>query len=241
MERFGISRIAIFIALGAFMVLAVSAPAAPIDWTVRGVSSNGTPILNISDADMLLDGQIPSKTDATAQFSVINFNLPDDPVAQLFPGFSAFPGTSAGNEKDFAEQATGVVRIPAAGAYTFGVSSDDGFSLQVGTFNIAFPGRRAPGETYGTFNFIQPGNYPVNLVYFQHTVNAELELFASPGKYTLYGQAGSDFQLVGSAAVGALDLATSNVGSPVPEPSGIALLAPLALGLLWRPRRRSRD
>ena len=160
-----------------------------------------------------------------AQFSVINFNEPKNPVGGLFSGDSAFPGIAVGHEKDFAAEITGTVNIPSAGKYTFGVSSDDGFSLKVGSFATSFPGVRSPGESYATFVFPNAGNYAVDLVYFQHTVNAELEFFASPGKFSAIGQKGSNFQLVGDSANGGLSLVPNGVGTPVPEPSGLLLLA----------------
>jgi hypothetical protein len=215
------------------------ASAAQIPWTVRGVESSGTGILDIANAEQLLDGQIKSATDVTTNnFDVINFNLPDDKVGGLFPNPAAFPGTSIGHEQNFAEQVTGTIQIPKAGYYTFGVNSDDGFSLTVGSNSMSYPGMRSPAQSYSTFDFAKAGAYSVNLVYFQHTINAELELFASPGKYTAYGQSGSNFRLVGDTAHGGLSLVTPSTGSGnVPEPSAAVLLAPFIFGLLRRPRR----
>jgi hypothetical protein len=224
------------LSLGAWAAFAAPAQAGPIDFTVRAVSSDGTPILSIVDADKLLLGQIPSATDATAQTGVVNFNEPDNPVGGHFGGDSPFPGIAIGHEKNFAAEITGFVSIPKAGDYTFGVSSDDGFALQIGTFSMAHPGLRSPGSTYSTFNFSNAGSYAVDLVFFQHDVNAELELFASPGRFTAIGQTGSNFQLVGDSASGGLT-AAEGVSTPLPEPSGILLLAPLMMGLLLGRRR----
>ena len=235
MQRYRTSRIAMFAALGTLAALAAPAPAAPISFTVRGVSSASTPLLSVTDADQLLNGQIASKTDGTASIGMINFNEPDNHVGGLFPNDSAFPGTSPGHENNFAAEVTGHINIPTAGNYTFGVSSDDGFALQVGSFSAEHPGLRRPGETYATFDFAKAGTYAVDLVYFEHNANAELELFASPGKYTVYGEKGSNFQLVGDTTHGGLAVA-SGVSTPLPEPSGIVLMAPLAVGLLLRRR-----
>jgi hypothetical protein len=190
----------------------------------------------VADAEELLDGKLTSVTDVTATYAVINFNEPNNVVGNLFPNTVGFPGIPLGGESNFAVEAKGVVNIPTAGAYTFGVSSDDGFSLSIGSFSMAFPGLRSPGQTYSTFLFPTAGKYPVDLVYFQHTINAELELFASPGSFTTYGQKGSNFQLVGNTADGGLALASPSVGA-MPEPSGLAMMAPLMLALLVRPRR----
>ena len=236
MKRYAQAGIAIVIAFGACAVFTCSATAATIPWTVRGVESNGTAILDVADANKLLGGQIPASTDVTGHFNVLNFNEPDNVVGGLFPNDSPFPGTSVGHEKNFAVNATAYVQIPKAGNYTFGVSSDDGFALTVGSNTMSYPGLRSPGQSYATFDFNKAGAYGVNLVYFQHTVNAEMELFASPGKYTRYGQSGSNFRLVGDTAHGGLALVHS-VGTPIPEPSALGLLLPITLGLLGRRRR----
>jgi hypothetical protein len=239
MKAYSNSGVALLLALGALAGITSSVSAAPIPWTVRGVESAGTAILDVADAEKLLSGQIQSSTDVTGHFDVINFNEPSNVVGGLFPNSVPFPGTSTGHEKNFAEDVTGNIEIPKAGDYSFGVSSDDGFSLTVGSHTMSYPGLRSPAESYSTFDFTKAGAYAVNLVYFQHTVNAELELFASPGKYTKYGQTGSNFRLIGDTAHGGLALANPGVGSPVPEPSAFMLLIPLSAALLVR-RRRAR-
>jgi hypothetical protein len=236
MKSYQTTLFALFIALVAFGILPVKASAAQMPWNVRNVESNGTPILNITDAVALLSGQIESRSDVNGQYAVVNFNLQNGPKGGLFPGDSNFPGVTPGHHKDFATEITGKITIPAAGAYTFGVSSDDGFLLQIGSFVSGFSGLRSPGESYATFNFNQPGDYDTNLVFFQHHVHAELELFASPGTYSEFRQAGSNFHLVGDSTIGALHTSVSPIVTAVPEPTGIALLAPLMLGLLRRRR-----
>ena len=107
MHRYRTSGLALFIALGALAACTAPAFAAPIEWTVRGVSSDGTPLLTVSDANKLLSGQIPSKTDKTGQYNVVNFNEPDRIAGGLFPNDSAFPGITVGHETEFAAEATG--------------------------------------------------------------------------------------------------------------------------------------
>ena len=212
------------------------------EWTVRGVGSASTPIVDISDADLLLGGELARRSDATAHYPTLNFNEPDAPLGGHFAGYSAFPGTSPGHEQDFAAQATGEIHIPAAGDYTFGVSSDDGFSLAIGAHTMSFAGLRYPAESYGTFSFASAGNYPVDLIYFQHLKRAELELFSSAGNYASWGQIGSNFQLVGSAAPGALQLVPTVGTVFTPEPSTllVMMLAMMGLAGLRKPGRAAR-
>lgn len=219
---------------GAF--LSASARAAEIPWSVRAVESAGTPIKSITNAQNLLSGVIASNLDVTMPYDVLNFRI-STPSGGKFSNNALFPGISPGHETDFAIDAHGNVNIPAAGAYTFGVSSDDGFALKIGNFSSEFPGQRKAGETYATFNFNSAGIYPVNLVFFQHEIAAELELFASPGNYSGFNQKGANFRLVGDVADGGLALANPGVAAAVPEPATISLLVLPMFGLLLSRRR----
>jgi hypothetical protein len=224
-----------FVALG--LIFAAPSRAATIPFDVRTVQSTGTAIQNITDAQNLLNGNIAGTTVYNGQTDILNFNDPSAPSGGLFSGDIQFPGISSSNEKDFALQATGSIEIPRAGSYTFGVSSDDGFLLTVGSNSMKYAGTRKAAESYSTFTFTKAGAYPVSLVYFQHHVSAELEFFASSAAFNtnVAGQTGSSIQLVNDVANGGLALI--NPGVNLPEPSALALLIPAALGLLLRRRR----
>jgi hypothetical protein len=107
-------------------------------------------------------------------------DYPDEPV----PGV---PGTGVANNytDNLAAEVFGYLAFPAAGYYRFGVNSDDGFRVQVGT----------PGQTSGTVIFTtdvgkgssdipfsvnvpQAGLYPVRLVYYNGGGGANLEYFS---------------------------------------------------------------
>jgi hypothetical protein len=234
MIRYRTIQFAIFIALMAVTWFTSPARGARVQWDVRSVQSAGTPITNITQAQELLSGVIAASRDVTQDFDFINFNKANPPYRGKFPNDSAFPGTS-GDQTNFAVEAMANIMIPSAGAYTFGVSSDDGFSLKVGSFSSSYPGLRRGAESYATFIFDQPGVYPVDLVFFQHEIAAELELFASPGTFTTFGQKGANFQLIG-AANGAVVLTNPGVGSTVPEPSSLAMIL-LPLSAIFLKRR----
>ena len=124
---------------------------------------------------------------------------------------------------DFVVQATATIMVPTAGAWTFGVNSDDGFSFQVigatftsitngnpnppnpgtgvGTDTMEYDAPRGAGNTLGTINFAQAGTYNVRLVYYERAGGAEVELFAAPGSYTAFN---NNFRLVGDVAHGGL-------------------------------------
>jgi hypothetical protein len=123
---------------------------------------------------------------------------------------STFPGLTIGvDHDDFVVEATGIITIPAAGNYTFGVNSDDGFSLTIGSATMSFPNPRGPGDTLQTFSFPAAGDYSLDLIYYERGGGAEVELFAAPG--TL-GAWDASFQLVGDTANGGLAIRSAPAG-----------------------------
>ncbi|NQU23911.1 MAG: carbohydrate-binding protein [Candidatus Nealsonbacteria bacterium] len=143
--------------------------------------------------------------------------------------------------------AQGTVRIPTSGLYTFGVNSDDGFSLLFpGHEFLSAPGDgikaqlvaltegkaltswggKGPSDVLGVIH-LDAGNHPFMLTYHEATQGAGLELFAADGARTQFD---GDFQLVGHPS--GLQL--------VPEPSTLILLVIGAFGLVaygWRRRK----
>ncbi|HMO83515.1 MAG TPA: PA14 domain-containing protein, partial [Lacipirellulaceae bacterium] len=114
-----------------------------------------------------------------------------------------FPGQQINvNVDDFVVVVDAVVTIPAAGNWTFGVRSDDGFRLTVGDQVSGFPGPRGPADTLQTFTFDTAGDYNLNLLFFERGGGAMLELFAAPGTYSSWNS--TNFRLVGNTAGGGL-------------------------------------
>lgn len=111
-----------------------------------------------------------------------------------YGGDTAFPGQAIGAD-DFVVEAQATFTIPAAGNWTFGVNSDEGFKLEVGGFTTSWTGLRLPADTLQTFNFPAAGEYPLRLVYFDRTGGAEVELFAAQGAFVLWNA--DTFRLVG--------------------------------------------
>ena len=118
-----------------------------------------------------------------------------------------FPGTTIGTDaNDFVLLVTGHVIIPTAGPWTFGVNSDDGFSLELSRepdlFESSYPGQRGASDTLAAFNITEPGAYKLRLVMYERAGGSELELFAAQGSFTAWNS--GSFRLVGDTANGGL-------------------------------------
>ena len=132
-----------------------------------------------------------------------------------YGGNVTYPGYKMGVEiDDFVVEATATITIPTPGVYTFGVNSDDGFSLTIGTFAMSFPNMRGPANTLGSINFTNAGTYPVRLVAFQGGGGAEVEFFAAKGSFTAWNK--TNFTLVGDVAAGGLAVTAPVIGAGSP-------------------------
>ena len=128
-----------------------------------------------------------------------------------YAGDNPFPGfTIGGDVDDFVTEATATITIPAPGNYTFGVNSDDGFRLTVGSFVDVCDCLRGPGDTVATFNFPSAGDYALRLVFFERGGGSEVELFAATGAYGSWNP--TNFRLVGDTANGGLAVRSTPIG-----------------------------
>lgn len=169
---------------------------------------------NVQVADLTTAESVianPSFQTAVVSDTAGTINYLNSGPAGHYTGDLPFPGAVSPTD-DFVLEATGTVFIPQAGAWTFGVNSDDGFGLEltngVDTFNMSFPTTRAPNDTLSTFNITTPGQYDVRLVSFDRFGGAEVELFAAPGTFSSF-DAGA-FDLVGDTAGGGLEAISSD-------------------------------
>ncbi len=118
-----------------------------------------------------------------------------------FGGDVTFPGFTINVDEDnFITEATGILTIPAAGAWTFGVNSDDGFTCSIGTNTFSHPTPRGTSDSVATFT-LGAGDHPVRVLFFECGGGAGLEFFAAPGAW---GAFGGSFRLVGDTATGGL-------------------------------------
>jgi hypothetical protein len=165
---------------------------------------------SLNAADMVL--ATPSQQSAvyTENRSVINY-LNTGSSGRYGNDFP-FPGFNFTTDyDDFVLEALATVTIPAAGNWTFGVNSDDGFRLNVGSFTSSFPSPRGPADTLATFNFPSAGDYALRLVFYERGGGAEVELFAAQGSYSSWNP--TNFRLVGDTANGGLAVRSLPVGS----------------------------
>ena len=135
-----------------------------------------------------------------------------------FANDRAFPGLTFSDVDNFVVAVTGTVLIPSAGAWTFGVNSDDGFGLVLqrgaSSYETSFELPRGPADTLQTFNIAEAGAHDVELLYYEQGGGAHLELFAAQGSH---GSFNGNFRLVGDTDNGGLGLAgfAADVGTDV--------------------------
>ncbi|MGA2035092.1 MAG: lamin tail domain-containing protein, partial [Thermoguttaceae bacterium] len=213
--------------------------------TLYRANTGSVSTLNQAEAVISTSSEQSSATGKTE--SVLNFM--DTGGGGHFGNDNPFPGMTVGEGLQYyVLQATGTIQVTAkqAGYYTFGVNSDDGFTLTIGTGttgtspNFSNPVNttacsggtmtcdrlQGPTDTLAT-TYLAAGSYPVNLVYFQNQGGASLEFYAakesSPG-VTTFDAANS--YLVGDAADGGLAVSSvpfvgqSSTASPLSSAIG---------------------
>jgi len=136
-----------------------------------------------------------------------------------FGNDNPFPSIAIGdNTENYVVLVTGMVLIPDAGNWTFGVLSDDGFGLKLSniasTFASSYPNPRGAGDTLAAFTIPAPGFYKLRLVFYECGGASELELFAAKGSFAGFN---ASFRLVGDTANGGLVVssASADVGTDV--------------------------
>ncbi|RYD71898.1 MAG: hypothetical protein EOP84_24110, partial [Verrucomicrobiaceae bacterium] len=117
----------------------------------------------------------------------------------------------------FVVEATGIITIPTAGVWTFGVGSDDGCRLQIrpvgsSTYTnvLQFTAPRGMGDSLGTYNFPSAGEYEIRAVIFENAGGGGGEVFARAGNVTSWD---SNFRLIGDTSAGGLALRSIATGS----------------------------
>ena len=185
--------------------------------TVKEVQTNAD-LGTLAKLDAALAGVAnpPSLVNNTQIRRVINFL--GDGADGVFPSGNvafALPGETHGL------RATGYVTIPSAGAWTFGVNSDDGSRLRVdingdGDFNdvgetlINDDSGHGPQTFLATVAALSAGAHKMEYVFFENYGGDEVELFAQSGSHSSFN---GGFRLVGDTASGGLAVATLPDGS----------------------------
>lgn len=167
---------------------------------------------SLQAAETVIANAAQRTTTAKEQAQTINyFNTGD---LGEFGSDKPFPGTTMNADvENFVILVKGKVRIPQTGNWTFGVSSDDGYSMTLTkgakTYTSAYPDPRSPGTTLSVFNIAEAGTHDLRLVFYEQGGGSELELFAARGSFTNFSAA--NFRLVGDVAGGGLEVGAGNV------------------------------
>jgi len=126
-----------------------------------------------------------------------------------FAGDATFPGFTINvDENNFVTEATGIITIPTSGFWTFGVSSDDGFSVTIGANTFSYPPPRGPADTLATFN-LAAGDYPMRLIFYECGGGSEVEFYAGPSSFSTFN---ASCRLVGNTAGGGLAVKSLPMG-----------------------------
>ncbi len=165
-----------------------------VAWTeLQLTGAEGPNIADLSGADAQGFYSIATVINLDEDNTVANghFNSPQYPDA-AFPGLAS--GSQSGNPMPYgSEEIITFLYFPAAGTYTMGVNSDDGFKLTTapsvrnpaGLLLCQFDGPRSSSDTMTTFLIQKPGYYPFRLLYFNVTGGANLEWFTQQSNGSL--------------------------------------------------------
>lgn len=175
-------------------------------------AADGVQIGYLSDAIDLLDGKLPQQSVVSGRFRFLDFIDPMSNSGGFFDSDLAFPGYTVSdntlNANYFALSAVATVSIPRPGVWTFGVISDDGFQLSIDG--------KAVGKHFSTrtqavslmpVEFKESGPHEIELIYFEGTGGADLELCVAEGRFEDFDS--QAFNLVGASYEGGLPLVRS--------------------------------
>ena len=165
---------------------------------------DGRTLNSVADAEALIASTAPV---AVQTSSIINIRDANTNSGHFRGDSTVVPLT---NQNNYAVFATGTFFVPVAGDHTFNIHSDDGYSLSVdGSVVSSFSNPRPPRDTTDAFIYLDQGYHQLDVVYYERTGRARLEVSMAAGNFTNFASGASSFGL----AVG-----TS------PEPSQWALM-----------------
>lgn len=113
-------------------------------------------------------------------------------------------------QEDYVVRAQGVISIPVAGVYTFGINSDDGGKISIdGNVVMNDPTLHGPADFLGQVT-LTAGNHTIDAFFWERGGGDEGELYAAQGSFTAWNSA---MRLVGDSAGGGLAAFTTPVGT----------------------------
>jgi len=143
------------------------------------VKQSATTVADLDDAGKLLAGTTAAKSTTSVVRSMIDFE--GDLIGHWYSGLN-YPGFLPGEEPvNTVVQVSGVLDIPTTGWYTFGVNSDDGFSLVIdGGLNlkIGYIEPRIMSDTAGS-TWLTAGEHTFRLVHWHEDGPGGIEFWAT--------------------------------------------------------------
>jgi hypothetical protein len=180
---------------------------------ISSTSPIGTTLDSISEVLELVGDPAAYTSVSAGNYSTLNFrnNYSGAGNATRYTsGQIEFPGQTSGTDYNHvATEVHALITIPTAGAWTFGLDHNEGYSLRIGDFEAS---QESTGSTerFHTFTFDTAGTYELELYHFERTGSSWLKLYAAPGTFTSFSAA---FDLVGDTANGGLAVKSDLVGS----------------------------
>ncbi len=159
---------------------------------------------NLATVDALLAAPPGSNRISREYFAVLpTLNLLGDGGEGHYANSTA---VALNDRSNYAVHATGFVRIPIAGAYTFGLNSDDGGRIKIdGVAGMTDDSNHGPQDHLGTVT-LTAGLHAFDVVMWEGGGGDEVEFYAAPGALTAWSGA---FALVGDTGAGGLESLTS--------------------------------
>ena len=196
---------------------------------IRNVKASGT-VGSLMAAESVLANPALQTSTTLVNASVVNYFGTQG--GGHYGNNEPFPGQAVGeNVDDFVIEVTGVITIPEAGEWTFGVNSDDGFELSIGDQVVAFPQPRSASDTLGVMEFASAGDYELRLVYYERGGGASLEFFGAQGAMTFWNE--EDFRLIGDISGGGLAVRSGPVSGEA-SPSKGEIVSNVEAGMFQR-------
>ncbi len=146
-------------------------------------------VLDLTDADGLLDGPVTAATGSTT-FDLEKVDLTNGTAASAGDFTFDYPmpfspsGAPPGLGDRIAIRIDGLLRITDAGLTTFAIRSDDGFRLRIGDQIVLVHSTLLNHKVLSAqVSFADPGLYPFEIVYFENLIDAVLEWSSAPGAH----------------------------------------------------------
>jgi hypothetical protein len=164
---------------------------APPGWQVTVYKANFGTLGNLAQAQSVID--IPGNRQWTLNEIAPTINYFNSDSHGHFLNDRAVPG-AIGDMDNYVIRATAKMRVPTSGVYSFGVNSDDGFRLNIGSNSFQFDGGRGASDSIATFT-LAAGVYDLTLLYFEGAGGSSVEVFGMSGNAN--GTYNANFKLLG--------------------------------------------